>query len=126
MVQREMLETGMHSGIINLASMMFQQKHCHGPWRINRIIVISKNGFVSTGRRCAEEQISLLNLGDLGLTEVLCSWSERVEHCGDEISLQARCESKVDCFHRCTQDEQISCETSEVLSFRIASIVATE
>ena len=121
-----MLRNAMQSDILNVANVILQQKHCHGPWRINRIIVISKNGFVSTGRRCAEEQISLLNLGDLGLTEVLCSWSERVEHCGDEISLQARCESKVDCFHRCTQDEQISCETSEVLSFRIASIVATE
>jgi hypothetical protein len=126
MVQREMLETAMHSGILNLASMMFQRKHCRSPWRINRIIVKSKNRFVSTGRRRAEEGIPLLNLGDLGRTEVLCSWSKRVEHCDDEISLQALCESEFDCFHRCTRDKQVSCETSEVLSFRIANIVATK
>jgi hypothetical protein len=56
-------------------------------------------------RRCTEERVPLLNVSEPGRTEVLCLWSGRVKRYGDEISLAARCENQVDCFHRFTLEK---------------------
>lgn len=42
-------------------------------------------GLLALYRHCTEEQISLLDIGEPGRTDVLCSLSARVARCGDGI-----------------------------------------
>lgn len=48
MSTEKILEIAMQPGILNLANVKLQQKHWRGPWCINRVVVLSKNGFVGT------------------------------------------------------------------------------
>ena len=56
---------------------------------------------------CTEERIPLLDLDEQGQTEALCLLSDRAERLGDGISLAARCESQVNCFHIGTPDKLV-------------------
>ena len=83
-------------------------------------------GLLALHRHCIEERISLLNIGEPGRIEVLCSLSDRVEYHGGAISLAAHCKSQVYCFDRHNLVKQAPKGTSIVLSFRAAAITAVK